>query len=54
MKTIVLDRSDFSNPVHPYFWEDLLDQLFDESELPESRNDYPDSVELKVAKAELA
>jgi len=53
MKMIILDRSDFSSSIHPFVWEDLLDQLIDGSKLPESREDYPDSVEVCVASAEV-
>lgn len=53
MKTLILDRADFRTDLDPFLWENLLDQMFDESELPESRENYPDSVIVKVAKAEI-
>lgn len=49
--TIILNREDFSNNIHPFFWEDMLDALIDD--LPDSRDDYPDSVTIHVSKAEV-
>lgn len=48
---IILQRDDFSGQPHPFFWEELLEDVIP-NELPDSRNDYPDSVVIWVAKAE--
>lgn len=49
--TIILNRDDFNSDIHPFFWEDMLDELIDD--LPDSRHDYPDSVIIHVRKAEV-
>lgn len=49
MKMVVFYKEDFTNPLHPFFWEELLEQL--DIDLPASREDYPDNVLLEVAAA---
>lgn len=53
MKTLYLSREDIRTDVHPFFWYELLEELLDEDALPESRNDYPESIRVRVASAEV-
>lgn len=49
MKTIILSRDDFRTDLHPFIWEEMLEELG--IDLPESRDDYPDMVFVQVASA---
>lgn len=52
MHTIILYREDINNPLHPYMWESICDDL---GLSPEGKHgEYPDSIEIKVAKAKAA
>jgi hypothetical protein len=52
MKTLILNQEDFNNPVNPFMWYEMLEELLGWETLPESRVDYPESVMIKVAAAE--
>lgn len=53
MKTIILYREDFNNPVNVFFWEEMLEVLEEilDVPLPKTRNEYPNSVVLRVTSA---
>ena len=48
---IIFHRDDFSGQSNPFFWEELLEDVMP-NDLPSSRDDYPDSIVIWVAKAE--
>jgi len=48
---IIFHRDDFSGQLHPFFWEELLEDVMP-NDLPNSRDDYPESIVIWVAKAE--
>ena len=49
MKTIILSKEDFDTALHPFIWEEMLEELG--IDLPDSRDDYPDTVFIQVATA---
>lgn len=50
MKTIILAREDINNPIHPYLWEQLCEELGLEPKC--DCQDYPETITLTVAAAE--
>lgn len=52
MKTIILNQEDINSPIHPYLWHEMLEEILGDENLPESRSDYPESVQITVARAE--
>lgn len=49
MKTIILRREDVQNPVHPYFWKELCEDL---GLAPKCDcEDWPEQIELVVSSA---
>lgn len=52
MVLVTLTKEDFTNPLHPYMWEEMLEQLANAFfDLPERRADYPDTVTIRVSSA---
>jgi hypothetical protein len=49
MKTIILSKEDFDTTLHTFMWEEMLEELG--IDLPDSRDDYPDTIFVQVASA---
>lgn len=50
MQTLVIDRADINNPLHPSLWENMCDDL---GLAPACKcEDYPDRIVVTVSKAE--
>lgn len=54
MVILTLLKEDYDNTIHPFIWEETLEQLANEFfDLPDSRADYPDAVTIKVSSAKM-
>ena len=49
MKTIILSKEDFNTTTHSFMWEEILEELG--IDLPDNRDDYPDTIFIQVASA---
>ena len=48
-KSLTLAREDINNPLHPFMWQEICEDLgFDGGK----DGDYPDTIHLTIAKAE--
>lgn len=53
-KSLTLAREDINNPLHPFLWQEICQDLGFEDNSPDGEDNYPDTIHLTITKAEEA
>ena len=51
-KSLTLAREDINNPLHPFLWQEICQDLGFEDNSPDGEDNYPDTIHLTIISAE--
>lgn len=51
-KSLTLAREDINNPLYPFLWQEICEELGFSDKGPDGEDNYPDTIHLTITKAE--